>query len=81
MVEGRYDLEYVEQRIALGLLYGRVGLPTKVYLGAFRALLAAANGRPRDDIAILVIGASPQPDAADPGTLPGAPRPPEATDG
>ena len=45
------------------------------------AVLAAANGRPRDDIAILVIGASPQPDAADPGTLPGAPRPPEATDG
>jgi rsbT co-antagonist protein RsbR len=43
MVEGRYDLEYVEQRIALGLLYGRVGLPTKVYLGAFRALLAAAG--------------------------------------
>ncbi len=45
------------------------------------AVLAAANGRPRDDIAILVVGASPQLDAADPGTLPGAPRPPEATDG
>lgn len=40
MVEGKYDLAYVEQRIRLGLLYGRVGLPTKVYLGAFRAVLA-----------------------------------------
>src|SRR5215207_5795114 len=45
------------------------------------AVLEAANGRPRDDIAILVVGASPQPDAADPGTLPGARRPEEATDG
>jgi rsbT co-antagonist protein RsbR len=43
MVEGRYDMEYVEQRTALGLLYGRVGLPTRVYLGAFRALLAKAG--------------------------------------
>lgn len=43
MVEGRYDLKYAEQRIALGLLYGRVGLPTKVYLGAFRAVLATAG--------------------------------------
>jgi serine phosphatase RsbU (regulator of sigma subunit) len=45
------------------------------------AVLDAASGRPRDDIAILVVGASPQPDAADPGTLPRAARPPEATDG
>jgi serine phosphatase RsbU (regulator of sigma subunit) len=45
------------------------------------AVLAAAGGRPRDDIAILVIGPSPSLDAALPGTLPGAARPPEATDG
>jgi rsbT co-antagonist protein RsbR len=43
MVEGRYDLKYVEQRISLGLLYGRVGLPTNVYLGAFRAVLSLAG--------------------------------------
>ncbi len=43
MVEGRYDLEYVEERIALGLLYGRVGLPTKLYLAAFRVMLARAG--------------------------------------
>jgi sigma-B regulation protein RsbU (phosphoserine phosphatase) len=45
------------------------------------AVLAAAGGRPHDDIAVLVIGPDPHPDAADPGTLPRAPRPPEATDG
>lgn len=44
-------------------------------------VLEAANGRPRDDIAILVVGPTPHPDAAEPGTLPDAPRPPEATDG
>ena len=45
------------------------------------AVLDAANGRPRDDIAILVVGASPQPDADDPARLPRARRPTEATDG
>jgi serine phosphatase RsbU (regulator of sigma subunit) len=45
------------------------------------AVLAAAGGRPRDDIAVLVVGPGPHPDAADPGTLLGAPRSPEATDG
>jgi serine phosphatase RsbU (regulator of sigma subunit) len=45
------------------------------------AVLEAAGGRPRDDIAILVVEPSRQSDAADPGTLPGAPRPTEATDG
>lgn len=39
LVGGRYDLAYVEQRIKLALLYGRVGLDTKVFLGAFRHLL------------------------------------------
>jgi serine phosphatase RsbU (regulator of sigma subunit) len=45
------------------------------------AVLHAAGGRPRDDIAVMVIGPAPHPDAADPGTLPGAPRFPEGTDG
>jgi len=40
MVSGHYDIKYVEQRIRLGLLYGRVGLDTKVFLGAFHHLLA-----------------------------------------
>jgi serine phosphatase RsbU (regulator of sigma subunit) len=45
------------------------------------AVLEAAGGRPRDDIAVLVIGPGSHPDAADPGTLPRAPRSPEAMDG
>jgi serine phosphatase RsbU (regulator of sigma subunit) len=45
------------------------------------AVLDAAGGRPRDDIALMVVGPTSQPDAAGRGTLPGAPRPPEATDG
>jgi rsbT co-antagonist protein RsbR len=40
MVAGTFDLSYVERRIRLGLLCGRVGLSAKVYLGAFRAVLA-----------------------------------------
>jgi serine phosphatase RsbU (regulator of sigma subunit) len=45
------------------------------------AVLEAADGRPRDDIAILVVGASPQLGAADPGTLPRAALPTEGMDG
>jgi rsbT co-antagonist protein RsbR len=43
MVSGKYDLQYAEQRIRLGLLYGRVGLQTKVFVGAFQAVLARAG--------------------------------------
>jgi serine phosphatase RsbU (regulator of sigma subunit) len=45
------------------------------------AVLGAAGGRPRDDIAVMVIGPAPHPDAADPGTLPRAPRFTEGMDG
>lgn len=44
MVQGKYDLAYVEQRIRLGMLYARVGLETKVFLGAFHHLLANMGG-------------------------------------
>jgi rsbT co-antagonist protein RsbR len=43
MVQGKYDLAYVEQRVRLGLLYGRVGLGTKVFVGAFAQVLAKAG--------------------------------------
>ena len=43
------------------------------------AVLEAASGRPRDDIAILVVGAEPQ--LGWPGTLPGAARSMEDADG
>ncbi len=56
MLEGKYDMHYAEQRVKLGLLYGRVGLPTKVYLGAFRVLIMRAGelvmaARPKDGFA------------------------------
>ena len=43
MVGGRYDMAYAEQRIRLGLLYGRVGLETKVFVGAFQHVIASAG--------------------------------------
>lgn len=43
MVGGKYDLAYAEQRIRLGLLYGRVGLETKVFVGAFQQVIARAG--------------------------------------
>lgn len=43
MVSGKYDLAYAEQRIRLGLLYGRVGLETKVFVGAFQHMLSRAG--------------------------------------
>jgi rsbT co-antagonist protein RsbR len=39
MVGGTYDRAYAEQRLKLAMLYGRVGLPTRVFLGAFHHLL------------------------------------------
>jgi rsbT co-antagonist protein RsbR len=39
MVQGKYDEAYAEQRVKLALLYGRVALETKVYLGAFHHLM------------------------------------------
>jgi rsbT co-antagonist protein RsbR len=42
MVSGKYDMHYAEQRLRLGLLYGRVGLETKVFIGAFEQVIARA---------------------------------------
>jgi rsbT co-antagonist protein RsbR len=43
MVRGDYDEEYVEQRLSLGLLYSKVGLDTRVFLGAFHHLLKSVG--------------------------------------
>ena len=45
------------------------------------AVLEAASGRPRDDIALLVFGPRQLTGAVPPGTLSDAPRPPEARNG
>jgi rsbT co-antagonist protein RsbR len=39
MVGGKYGVEYVQQRIELGLIYGRAGIEIHVFLGAFDHLL------------------------------------------
>jgi rsbT co-antagonist protein RsbR len=39
MVKGDYGMKYVEQRVELGTLYAKVGLDTRVFLGAFHQLL------------------------------------------
>jgi rsbT co-antagonist protein RsbR len=43
MTQGTYELSYVEQRIKLGLLYGRVGLGPRVFVGAFAQVIARAG--------------------------------------
>ena len=49
--------------------------------GVQDAVLDAAGGRPRDDIAILVVGAAPPPTPPILAHFARARRPPEATDG
>jgi serine phosphatase RsbU (regulator of sigma subunit) len=74
--------EVFGDRDLVELLRGCAGMhPDGVAQRIHDAVLEAAGGRPRDDIAVLVIGPGPHPDAADPGTLPRAPRSPEGTDG
>jgi rsbT co-antagonist protein RsbR len=43
MVEGRYDKSYVEQRLQLGLVYSKVALDVRVFLGAFHHLMRAVG--------------------------------------
>jgi rsbT co-antagonist protein RsbR len=43
MTEGKYDIGYAQQRIKLALLYGNVGLETKVFVGAFQHVLGRAG--------------------------------------
>jgi rsbT co-antagonist protein RsbR len=39
MVQGEYGMPYIEQRVALGALYGKVGIEPRVFLAAFHQLL------------------------------------------
>ena len=41
MVRGDYGTSYVAQRIELGLIYGKVGLEPRAFLGAFHQMLEA----------------------------------------
>jgi len=41
MVAGKYDREYVEQRVRLGLIYGKAGVAVRAFLGAFCRLMTS----------------------------------------
>jgi rsbT co-antagonist protein RsbR len=43
MVQGKYDKAYVDQRLQLGMLYGKVALDVRVFLGAFHHLMKAVG--------------------------------------
>lgn len=43
MVQGNYDAHYVQQRIKLGLIYAKVGLDTRLFLGAFHHVLKSVG--------------------------------------
>lgn len=43
LVGGKYDRYYVDQRLRLGFLYGKIGLDARVFLGAFHHLIHAVG--------------------------------------
>lgn len=45
LAAGQYDKAYVEQRVQLGLLYSRAQLDTRVFLGAFNAMMASIGAK------------------------------------
>jgi rsbT co-antagonist protein RsbR len=45
MASGEYGRNYVEQRVKLGALYGRLGIDARVFLGAFNQLLQSIDRR------------------------------------
>jgi rsbT co-antagonist protein RsbR len=42
---GRYGLEYVKDRLRVGMAHERIGMPPKLYLGAYRRYLALIHER------------------------------------
>src|SRR5438093_2706879 len=45
---GNYDLNYVRDRLRVGAAHERIGMPPKLYLGAYRRYLALIHTRLRD---------------------------------
>jgi rsbT co-antagonist protein RsbR len=45
MVGGEYGKDYVEQRVAQGILFSRAGLDSRMFLGGFHALLRSLGAR------------------------------------
>ena len=45
LAAGRYDKHYIEQRVQLGLLYSRSRIDTRVFLGAFNAMMGSIGAQ------------------------------------
>jgi rsbT co-antagonist protein RsbR len=48
LFSGTYDLNYVKNRLRVGAAHERIGMPPKLYLGAYRRYLALIDARLRD---------------------------------
>src|SRR5437762_13370588 len=48
LFSGTYDLNYVRDRLRVGMAHERIGMPPKLYLGAYRRYLALIHERLRD---------------------------------
>src|SRR5215471_5569121 len=42
---GKYDLDYVRDRLRVGMTHERIGMPPKLYLGAYRRYLELIDAR------------------------------------
>ncbi len=45
LTQGKYDLAYVENRLSIGAIHERIGLPIKSYLGMYNFYLRAVSNR------------------------------------
>jgi rsbT co-antagonist protein RsbR len=43
LTQGKYDLAYVENRLSIGAIHERIGLPVKSYLGMYNFYLRAVS--------------------------------------
>jgi rsbT co-antagonist protein RsbR len=48
LFSGTYDLNYVKDRLRVGSVHERIGMPPKLYLGAYRRYLSLIDARLRD---------------------------------
>ncbi len=48
LFSGKYDLDYVRDRLRVGTAHERIGMPPKLYLGAYRRYLALIHARLMD---------------------------------
>jgi rsbT co-antagonist protein RsbR len=57
MASGVYDRSYVDQRLALGFIYSRAGIDTRVFLGAFHHLMMGIGATIMADAGKDLLGA------------------------